>query len=153
MSEKSFSSGDGNYDDVDSDLSKDSDLATLKILTREGAAKRQVQIDLNRVKHRETYGDQENHSAEKIVKNELEGEKDDLREETLAQYAAIEAGEIDLYKRAMQISKRQAKKIVAQRQGEKSELNNKDDIIADLTEDEEITQELRDLATGKLKLS
>ena len=51
------------------------------------------------------------------------------------------------------ISKRQAKKIVARRQGEKSEINNKDDIIADLTDDEELAQELRDLATGKLKLS
>lgn len=48
------------------------------------------------------------------------------------------------------ISKRQAKKIVAQRQGEKSEINNNDDIIADLTDDEELAQELRDLATGKL---
>ena len=39
-SEKSFSSGDGNYDDAESDLSHDSDLATLKILTKEGAANR-----------------------------------------------------------------------------------------------------------------
>ena len=43
-----------------------------------------MQIDLNRVKQREKYGDQENLSAEKVVRNPKEGEKDDLREESLA---------------------------------------------------------------------
>ena len=41
--------------------------------------------------------------------------KDDLREETLAQAAAIEGGDLDLYDMALRISKNQAKRVVAER--------------------------------------
>ena len=61
--------------------------------------------------------------------------KDDLRDETLAQSLALEQG-VDLYRRALQISKRQAKKMLAERQGEKGVVGPLDDVLEDLTDDE-----------------
>ena len=54
-SDRSMSSGNGNYEEgtAKDNCSEDSDLAQLRLLTKERATKKQIQIDLDRMRERE----------------------------------------------------------------------------------------------------
>ena len=73
--------------------------------------------------------------------------------EKVALHAAIKTGNLDLYKRAHEISEKQAMQIVKIAQDEDVEVNNEKNIVADeLTDDEEFRGEVRELAKGENKL-
>lgn len=78
---------------------------------------------------------------------------DHLPPEKLAISATLASGRIDLYKRALQISQKQAKQIIAINQGEKAEHKIEDDILSQITEDEEFNTELKNIAAGEFNLS
>ena len=93
---KSVSSGENSYSDRER-ISDDEDLNALKRLSKDVGAKKQVQIDLDRIQAREDFveGEMELEGIEKIV-TKIDENKDDLKEETLAQALAIGGG-LDLY--------------------------------------------------------
>ena len=74
---------------------------------------------------------------------------DHLPPEKLAVSATLASGRIDLYKRALQISQKQAKQIIAINQGEKPDYKIEDDILSQITEDEEFNTELKNLSVQK----
>ena len=59
---------------------------------------------------------------------------------------------IDLYKRSLEISKREAKRMLNRRYGEKGDPNPHDDIDEDLTDDEQFKQQVKELADQAAKL-
>lgn len=115
-----------------------------------------MQIDLDRIRNREELDsdDTEYDGVAKIVESKKrDATKDNLKEETLAQSLAICDGDLSLYDRAMRISKRDARRVVAEKQGENPNFSVLDDVMADLTDDEEINEEIKSIALGRLKLS
>lgn len=99
-----MSSGSGNYesDAQKEDLSDDSDLQKIKILTKEKQTKKQVQIDLDRIKKHATVGRSKHKDSQTHVGliYEKKDETNILKHEKMAQYEAIKTGKLDLYKRA-----------------------------------------------------
>jgi len=110
-----MSSGSGNYEEdaAKEDLSDDSDLAMIKVLTGERATKQQIQIDLDRIEVREQRKKDGLDAADKAkVKGEIlnvggddrKKREDYLQPEKVAMHAALQTGNLDLYKRAHQIN-------------------------------------------------
>ena len=66
--------------------------------------------------------------------------------------AALKTGQLDLYERAQQIGKKQAKLIVGLAQGQLIEPNTLDDVDGNITDDEEFNEEVNNLALGNLGL-
>ena len=76
-----------------------------------------------------------------------EEEEDVLKAQKIALHAAISTGRVDLYKRAQEISEKQAMMVIKAAQGENADEDKLQDIIAgELTDDEEFQEEVKHLA-------
>ena len=140
-SDFSMESGDGNYsDDANNDnMSEDSDLQRLKVLTKERFVKQQQQLDLERIeRHRAGGKSKDGHTSQTNIGGVLKEEhEDDLSPEKLALHAAIQTGDLDLFKRAQQLNKKTANQVIAINQGEDTDRDPEEDILAGITDDEE----------------